>query len=106
MMLSGSYRRWRSPQTCYPRTSVIRIQVPEAQAQAVEQAFRQATVRKSRDRLQIIRLAHRGRPHQDIASDLGITPRTVQRWLNRYLELCIAGLHPRKDQTMREWVRS
>jgi transposase len=75
---------------------VIRIQLPEAEAQALEQAFRQAADRKLRDRLQIVRMAHRGRPHQDIAADLGITPRTVQRWLNRYLESGLAGLRPRK----------
>lgn len=75
---------------------MIRIQLPDAEAQALEEAFRRATDRKLRDRLQIVRLAHRGRPHQDIASDLGITPRTVQRWLNRYLDLGLAGLRPRK----------
>jgi transposase len=74
---------------------VIRIQLPDAEAHALEDAFRQATDRKLRDRLQIIRLASRGRPHQDIASDLGITPRTVQRRLNRYLESGLAGLRPR-----------
>jgi transposase len=76
---------------------VIRIQLPEAEAEAqdLDRAFRQATDRKSRDRLQIVRLASRGRPHQDIASDLGITPRTVQRWLNRYLDSGLAGLRPR-----------
>jgi transposase len=75
---------------------VIRIRLPEAEAQELERAFRQATDRTLRDRLQIIRLAHRGRPHQDIAADLGITRRTVQRWLNRYSELGPAGLRPRK----------
>ena len=75
---------------------MIRIRLPEADAQDLEQAFRQATDRKLRDRLLIVRMAHRGRPHQDIAADLGITPRTVQRWLNRYLELGLAGLRPRK----------
>jgi transposase len=75
---------------------LIRIRLPEAEVQELEQAFRQATDRTFRDRLQIIRLAHRGRPHQDIAADLAITPRTVQRWLNRYLEFGLAGLRPRK----------
>src|SRR4051812_591110 len=41
-------------------------------------------------------MAHRSRPHQDIAADLGITPRTVQRWLNAYLAHGLAGLRPRK----------
>jgi transposase len=41
-------------------------------------------------------LAHRGRKNQDIASDLGDPPRTVQRWLNAYLEGGLEGLVPRK----------
>jgi len=75
---------------------VIRIQLPDAEAQRLEQAFRQATDRKLLDRLQIIRLAHRGRKHQEIAADLAITPRTVQRWLNAYLEGGLDALKPRK----------
>jgi transposase len=75
---------------------VIRIHLSEAEAQRLEQSFRQATDRKTRDRLQIVRLAHRGRKHQDIAADLGITPRTVQRWLNAYLDRGLDGLKPRK----------
>jgi transposase len=75
---------------------VIRIQFPDAKARRLEQAFRQTTDRKLRDRLQIVRLAHRGRPHQEIAADLGITPRTVQRRLNAYLGQGLRGLEPRK----------
>jgi transposase len=80
---------------------MIRIELPESEARALEQAFRQTTDRKLRDRLQIVRLAHRGRPHQQIAADLGVTPRTVQRWLNRYLESGLAGLRPRKAKGAR-----
>ena len=75
---------------------MIRIRLTDAEARRLEQAFLQATDRKLRDRLQIVRLAHRGRPHQDIAADLGITPRTVQRWLNAYLDGGIQALRPRK----------
>ena len=50
---------------------------------------------KGSHRLPIVRIAHRGRRHQDIAADLGITPRTVQRWLNVYLVQGLAGLRPR-----------
>ena len=75
---------------------MIRIQLTDAEADRLEQAFLQATDRKLRDRLQIVRLAHRGRPHQDIAADLGITPRTVQRWLNAYLDGGLEALVPRK----------
>src|SRR5262245_58298109 len=74
---------------------MIRLHLPEIEVQELEQAFRRATDRTLRDRLQVIRLAHRGRPHQDIAADLAITPRTVQRWLNRYLEAGLVGLRPR-----------
>jgi transposase len=75
---------------------VIRIHLSDREADRLEQAFLQATDRKLRDRLQIVRLAHRGRPHQDIAADLGVTPRTVQRWLNAYLVRGLDGLKPRK----------
>jgi transposase len=75
---------------------VIRILPTEAEAECLERAFRQATDRKHLDRLQIVRLAHRGRGHQDFAADLGITPRTAQRWLNAYLDGGLDGLVPRK----------
>ena len=75
---------------------MIRIELTDIDARRLEQAFLQATDRKLRDRLQIVRLAHRGRAHRDIAADLGITPRTVQRWLNAYLQGGIAALVPRK----------
>lgn len=42
---------------------MIRIRLPEAEAERLERAFRQANDRKFLDRLQIVRLAHRGRPH-------------------------------------------
>jgi transposase len=75
---------------------VIRIQLPAVEADRLDQAFRQETDAKFRDRLQIVRLANRGRLHQDIAQDLGITPRTTQRWLNAYLDRGLDGLRPRK----------
>ena len=59
-------------------------------------AFRTTTDRRFRDRAQIVLLAQRGRPHQDIADDLGVAPRTVQRWLNAYLARGLEGLQPRR----------
>src|SRR5262245_27837234 len=76
---------------------MIRIQLSQRERSSLERAFRNATDRKLRDRIQIIRLAHRNRPHQDIASDLAITPRTVQRWLNAYLERGLEGLQVLKS---------
>ena len=75
---------------------MIRVQLPEDEARQVERAFRQATDRKLRDRLQIVLLAHRGRPHRGIAQDLAVSPRTVQRWLNAYLDGRLPGLQPRR----------
>jgi transposase len=75
---------------------VIRICLPPAEAERLDHAFRHETDPKVKDRLLIVRLAQRGRPHQDIARDLAITPRTVQRWLNAYLDKGIAALSRRK----------
>src|ERR1043166_8746416 len=78
------------------RPDVIRIRLPQDEAQRLDYAFRHETDSKYRDRLHIVRLACRDRPHQEIARDLAITPRTVQRWLNAYLERGLEGLRPRK----------
>lgn len=75
---------------------MIRIRLAEAEAQELEAAFRSTQDRKLRDRLQIVLLAHKGRQHQDIAADLAIHRRSVQRWLNAYCERGLAGLSPRK----------
>ena len=75
---------------------MIRIQLPVAEADRLEQAFRHETDPEYRDRLQIVRLANRGRPHQDIAHDLATTPRSVQRWLNAFCDRGLEGLRPRQ----------
>jgi transposase len=75
---------------------MLRIQLSEAETQRLELAFRAATDHKLRDRLNVVRLAHRGRKRQDIADELGMSTRSVQRWLNAYLERGPDGLTPRK----------
>jgi transposase len=75
---------------------VIHIRLPEGEVQRLEQAYREETDPKYKDRIQIVRLANRDRPHKDIAQDLAITPRSVQRWLNAYLDTGLDGLRPRK----------
>lgn len=75
---------------------MIRIQLSQAAAQRLESAFHSATDAKLRDRLNAVRLAHRGRQRQDIADQLGMSTRSVQRWLNAYLERGPDGLVPRK----------
>jgi transposase len=95
---------------------MIRVHLPPDEADGLDRAFRSAADRKFRDRLQIVLMAHRGRPHNDIAADLGVTTRTVQRWLNAYLERGLDGVRPRKapgaaghiprslDSMIRQWV--
>jgi transposase len=75
---------------------VIRIRLAVEEAQRLDRAFRQETDPKYKDRIHIVRLASRDRPRQQIADDLAVTPRTVQRWLNAYLERGLDGLRPRK----------
>jgi transposase len=75
---------------------VIRIRLPEGETQRLKQAYREETDPKYKDRIQIVRLASRDRPHKDIAADLAITTRTVQRWLNAYLDRGLDGIRPRK----------
>jgi transposase len=75
---------------------MIRVNLPDAQVRQLEQVFREAADRRLRDRAQIVLMAHRGRPHAQIAADLGISRRTVPRWLNAYLDRGLDGLAPGK----------
>jgi len=75
---------------------MIRIHLNEAEARRLERAFRSATDAKLRDRLNAVRLAHHGLPRQAIADHLGMSTRSVQRWLNAYLERGPDGLAPRQ----------
>jgi transposase len=76
--------------------AMIRIQLPASEADRLEELFRSTEDRKLRDRLQIVLMAHRGRPRKDIALDLGIHRIGVTRWLNAYCERGLDGLLPRK----------
>ena len=75
---------------------MIRIQLPRGEADRLETLFRSTQDRKLRDRLQIILMAHRGRPRKEIAADLGIHRIGVTRWLNAYCERGLDGLLPKK----------
>ncbi len=75
---------------------MIRIHLPLAEVERLEACFRSTDDRKLRDRLQIVLMAHRGRPHQAIAADLGVHRKTVTRWLNAFCDGGRAALQPRK----------
>src|SRR5436190_1996369 len=76
--------------------TMIRIPLPPAEAERLDALFRSTDDRKLRDRLQIVLMAHRGRPRQDIAADLGVHRKTVTRWLNAYAAEGLAALRPKK----------
>src|SRR5262245_54637794 len=95
MMLSVPSKEVVKPDPAQ-EASMIRIRLSESEAQRLEAAFRSAQERKYRDRLQIVLLAHRGRPRKDIAADLCVSTRCVTRWLNAYCDHGLSGLAPRK----------
>lgn len=80
---------------------MIRIELPEAEARRLEEEFRSTQDRKLRDRLQIVLLAHKGRPRQQIADDLAIHRRSVTRWLNAYCDGGLGALLPTKPKGKR-----
>jgi transposase len=95
---------------------MIRIALPDAEVESLERVLRTTADAKLRHRVQIILMAHRGRPHPQIAADTGTSPRSVQRWLNAYLDGGLERLRPRKAKgaapklteglapTLRQWV--
>ena len=75
---------------------MIRICLPEGEVGQLDELLQTTTDAKLRHRVQIVLMAHRGRRHADIAADTGVTPRSVQRWLNAYLDSGLDGLRPKK----------
>jgi transposase len=75
---------------------MIRIQLPDTEVGLLERVLRTTDDAKLRHRVQIVLMAHRGRRHPEIAADTGTSPRSVQRWLNAYLDGGLDRLRPRK----------
>jgi transposase len=75
---------------------MIRITLPDTEVEQLQAVLRTTADPKLRHRVQIVRMAHRGRRHADLAADTGPSPRSVQRWLNAYLDRGLDGLRPRK----------
>ena len=75
---------------------MIRIHLPADELSRLRQTFRSTDDRRLRDRAQVVLLAHGGRPHQGIAADLAISPRSGQRRLDAYLDRGTDGLRPRR----------
>jgi transposase len=64
----------------------------EDERHQLAKTFQTTANRRLRDRCQAILMAARGRPHRQIAEDLGMSVRTRQRWLNAYQARGLAGL--------------
>jgi transposase len=75
---------------------VIRVALSAAEVGQLEDTLQTTPDAKLRHRVQIVLMAHRGRKHPDIAADTGTSQRSVQRWLNAYLDGGLDGLRPRK----------
>jgi transposase len=75
---------------------MIRIQLPDTEVGLLERVLRTTDDAKLRHRVQIVLMAHRGRRHPEIAADTGTSHRSVQRWLNAYLDGGLDRLRPHK----------
>ena len=80
---------------------MIRIQLPDAELEALEHVLRTTADAKLRHRAQIVLMAHRGRRHPESAADTGTSQRSVQRWVNAYLDGAWSGSGPARRRGQR-----
>jgi transposase len=71
---------------------MIKVTLSECERRRLEDTFKTTSNRRLRHRCQAILMAARGRRHPHIAADLGISPRTLQRWLQAYQTHGVDGL--------------
>jgi transposase len=71
---------------------MIQITLSERERQQLEDTFKTTSEGRLRTRCQAILMAHRGRRHRHSAEDLGVTVRTLPRWLRAYQDQRLAGL--------------
>jgi transposase len=76
--------------------AMIRIRLPPAEVDASERTLRTDDGPKLRIRARIVLMAHRGRPHGQIACDTATYRSSAQRWLGAYPERGLDALRPRK----------
>ena len=77
---------------------MIRISLPDAEVERLEQVLRTTDDAKLRHRAQIVLMAHRGRPHPDIAADTGTSPPLGPAMAQRLPRRRPRRLRPRKAQ--------
>ena len=75
---------------------MIRSSLTDDEVARLDQLLRTAADVKLRHRAQIVLMAHRGRPHPEIARDAATSARSVQSWLNAYDRGGLDAIRPRK----------
>ncbi len=71
---------------------MLKVSLDDDERWRLEESFRCTPDRRLRNRCQAILMAARGRRHRQIAEDLGISVRTLQRWFNAYQTGGLEGL--------------
>jgi transposase len=71
---------------------MIKLTLNDQERRQLEETFQTTPNARLRARCQAILMAHRGRRHRHIAEDLGVSVRTIQRWLRIYQTKRFAGL--------------
>ena len=74
---------------------MLTITSHDQERQQPEERFTTTPDRRLRTRYQAMLMASRGRRHRQIAEDLSLSGRTLQRWLHAYPAQGLAGLKPR-----------
>lgn len=74
---------------------MMKITFHDQARQQLEERFTTTPDRRRRTRYQAMLMAWRGRRHRQIAEDLSLSGRTLQRWLHAYPAQGLAGLKPR-----------
>jgi transposase len=68
----------------------LTLSVPERQQ--LEATFKTTTDRRLRERCQAMLMVDRKRRHSQVGQDVGVSPRTIQRWLNADVQGGLEGL--------------
>jgi transposase len=71
---------------------MIKLTLSTEEHRQLEEVFKTTANARLRARCQAILMADRGRRHRHIAEDLGVSVRTIQRWLQAYHHKRFAGL--------------
>jgi transposase len=74
---------------------MIKLRLNTQECRQLEDLFKVTPDRRLRARCQAVLMAARGRRHRHMAEDLGVSVRTLQRWLNTYHARGLAGLQIR-----------